>query len=135
MKVEELKKLQIRPDGGENTLDCDFLELCTEAMPNDEWAACLTVSRFENPERALLAAARFRASEMMYRALDRAETLIDSLFKQALDYDEAKKILSEVSAAIALADNTNEVLPCNKSCSPSDWSATGKCGQKGCYHQ
>ncbi len=63
---------------------------------------------FENDATALLAAARFRASGEMYRALDQmvfAITLLSDTTARKLE-----KHMEAARTALALADNTNETL-------------------------
>jgi len=69
---------------------------------------------FETDAAALLAAARFRASEEMYRELQKIETLLSDIFERYtlsdLDEERLNDALKLTRAALAMADNTNEAL-------------------------
>lgn len=105
MKVQDLHLCDIRTPVPQDTSEIRVSLLYKGLAPVDIWSG---EEYFESVAEAAKAAARFRASEVMYQALDRAETLLDNLLKDGIDYEGVRRGLAEISAALALAENTTE---------------------------
>lgn len=96
MKLEELKNCMIR------TSD---VRCCLQTDVGVQFVDVWHLNDYFPPDQALLAAARFRASEEMYQALKAAIPYLKHYIK---NHDFIGIVQAE--AALALADNTNETL-------------------------
>ena len=134
MKAEYLKNLQIKRSW--QAADCTHM-----IPPNSQnpavvlWHHETDTRDFDSEPESLRVAALFRASHKMQEALREAAEIIEKHLLQ--NFEEPNRIaedcLLEIRAALALSETTNETPSCDKACSPSDWSAEGKCGQNQCY--
>ena len=106
MKLEDLKNCKIHKSKFVN--DACEIEGINGSVARLVYFGRYDDSGFDDAQTALLAAARFRASEEMYRALDQmvfAITLLSDTTARKLE-----KHMEAARTALALADNTNETL-------------------------
>ena len=118
MKLEDLKNLQIAEWGR--------FSYCLKSSDHDDEAVKIGFGYecdFDDPQTALLAAAHFRASRLMYQALLAAVDAHDADIASSVKYAEARgeivhiiepEWVEQARKALALADNTNETLNTNE---------------------
>lgn len=135
MKLEDLKKLAIGAGGS---------SIRVEITPPGSPILTATVNlgidsgMFNDRQTALLAAARFRASEEMYQEIEKQIEFLKRLRNYPIPVSQGDLITERLEAlrcVLILADSTRELLPCKHSCSPSDWHEGGKCDQNGCFYK
>ena len=70
---------------------------------------------------------KVQVSQVMYRAI---KAICDA---DKDGFSVGSGMIAQCRAALAMADNTSELLPCPHSCGPSDWYEGGKCDENGCF--